>query len=407
MTGTRSNLPVPPETLPTTPVLVGIGQHSERIGEPAYEALSPADLAARAASAALADAGLAADRVQVLACPRQFDETFPGMPSILGRPQSFPRAVASRVGADHARDDLLGQRRPVAAAAGHRAGRTHRAGRARRGHGRDERGDLDRPRPGVASRQAGPHRAERRRPGRPAAAARGDRRRAARSSTGSPTPHAVRVLRERAPAPARLDAQRERRRHGPLVRAVHRGRRRNPHAAVREVRTAEELVTVTESNRMVSDPYPKNVVAREKVNQAAAVLLVSTAVADELGIAAERRVHLRGHSDLRDREFLTRESLSRALPAETRDRGVAGDGRRRPRRRVVARPLQLLPVGGQPRGRGVRPRARGPAPPHRHRRPAVLRRAGQRLLPARGRRGRRALSARARLAGGSSAPTAG
>ena len=91
----------------------------------------------------------------------------------------------------------------------------------------------------------------------------------------------------------------------------------NPHAAVREVRTAEELVTVTEANRMVSDPYPKNLIAREKVNQAAAVLLVSTAVADELGIAADRRVHLRGHSDLRDREFLTRESLSRALPAET------------------------------------------------------------------------------------------
>lgn len=82
----------------TTPVLVGLGQHSERIGEPSYEALSPADLAARAASAALADAGVLPDRVQVLACPRQFDDTFPGMPAMLGRPESFPRAVASRIG---------------------------------------------------------------------------------------------------------------------------------------------------------------------------------------------------------------------------------------------------------------------------------------------------------------------
>ena len=74
----------------TTPLLIGLGQHSERIGEPSYEALSPADLAARAGRIALEDAGIAAGRVQVVACPRQFDETFPGMPSILGRPQSFP-----------------------------------------------------------------------------------------------------------------------------------------------------------------------------------------------------------------------------------------------------------------------------------------------------------------------------
>ena len=85
-------------TVHTTPVLIGLAQHSERIGEPSYEALSPADLAARAAAAALADAGVPPDRVQVVACPRQFDETFPGIPARLGRPQSFARAVASRVG---------------------------------------------------------------------------------------------------------------------------------------------------------------------------------------------------------------------------------------------------------------------------------------------------------------------
>ena len=39
-----------------TPVLIGVGEASERIDAPNYAALSPADLAGKAAAAALADA---------------------------------------------------------------------------------------------------------------------------------------------------------------------------------------------------------------------------------------------------------------------------------------------------------------------------------------------------------------
>src|SRR5580704_8762005 len=42
---------------PRTPVIVGVGQSSERLGEPGYRRRSPVDLSADAAADALADTG--------------------------------------------------------------------------------------------------------------------------------------------------------------------------------------------------------------------------------------------------------------------------------------------------------------------------------------------------------------
>ena len=44
----------------------------------------------------------------------------------------------------------------------------------------------------------------------------------------------------------------------------------NPHAAAPTVRSAAELVTPSEANRPIADPYTRYIVAREKVNQGAA-----------------------------------------------------------------------------------------------------------------------------------------
>ena len=40
-----------------TPVIIGVGQYSERVGEPGYEALSSMDMAGRALAGAIEDAG--------------------------------------------------------------------------------------------------------------------------------------------------------------------------------------------------------------------------------------------------------------------------------------------------------------------------------------------------------------
>jgi acetyl-CoA C-acetyltransferase len=55
-------------------------------------------------------------------------------------------------------------------------------------------------------------------------------------------------------------------------------------------------------------------VAREKVNQGAAVLLMSVAAARRLGVPADRWVFLHGHADVRERDLMDRADLS-ASPA--------------------------------------------------------------------------------------------
>lgn len=84
----------------------------------------------------------------------------------------------------------------------------------------------------------------------------------------------------------------------------------NPHAAAPVERSAAELVTPTEANRPIADPYTRYIVAREKVNQGAAVLLTSVAAARCLGIPADRWVLLHGHADLRERDLMDRADLS-------------------------------------------------------------------------------------------------
>ena len=68
----------------------------------------------------------------------------------------------------------------------------------------------------------------------------------------------------------------------------------NPHAWFRVARSAEEIVTPTARNRMVGYPYTKYTIAAMDVDMAAAVILVSHATAESLGVPAERRVYLRG-----------------------------------------------------------------------------------------------------------------
>ncbi len=71
------------------------------------------------------------------------------------------------------------------------------------------------------------------------------------------------------------------------------GFRRNVHR--------DELVTVTEANRMVGFPYPKYLNAIIQVDQAAALIMMSTEKADALGVPVDARVYLNGCSDTVER----------------------------------------------------------------------------------------------------------
>ena len=66
----------------------------------------------------------------------------------------------------------------------------------------------------------------------------------------------------------------------------------NPHAAAPKHRSAAELATITERNRIVAEPYTRMTVARDQVNQAAAIIIASAAKARELGVPEDKWVHI-------------------------------------------------------------------------------------------------------------------
>lgn len=85
-----------------TPVIVGVGQASERLDDPGYQGLSAVGLAAAALRAALddtaADPAAVAGAVDTVAGVRQFETSVPGARAPLGRSDNFPRSVAGHAG---------------------------------------------------------------------------------------------------------------------------------------------------------------------------------------------------------------------------------------------------------------------------------------------------------------------
>ena len=89
---------------PNTPVVVGVGQAAERIDDPNYRGMSPVELAAAAARAAVDDCGAedAGAAIDTVAGVRQF-EISGVINAPLGRSNNYPRSVANRIGAAPAR----------------------------------------------------------------------------------------------------------------------------------------------------------------------------------------------------------------------------------------------------------------------------------------------------------------
>lgn len=90
---------------------------------------------------------------------------------------------------------------------------------------------------------------------------------------------------------------------------------RHPNAWFPQARTAEEIRTVTDVNRMVAFPYPKYMCAVLEVDQAAGVLVCSAAKAQALGIPEDRWVYVWGGADYPDGEFMTTKVNYHTSPA--------------------------------------------------------------------------------------------
>lgn len=278
-----------------TPVVIGVGQYSERVGEPGYAALSYMDLAGRALAAAIADSGASgsvADAIDTLAAIRAFEMSRPDRKPPFGAASNVPRAIASRVGASPARailtttggqtnQQLVGEFAAAIAAGesqcavivGSEAISTVLALSAKGeipDWSEEVEGDFEDQGFGVDELLE------------PALFMHG--------ASGAIPLYALAENARRHRLGMGLEEYRLE--IGELFAPFTRVAAANPHSAAPVERSAEELATVTDRNRIVAEPYPRMTVARDQVNQAAAVIVASAGLARALGVPEDKWVHI-------------------------------------------------------------------------------------------------------------------
>ena len=333
------------EVADNTPVIIGVGQVSERIGEPGYAERSHMDLAAAALKQAFADTHARRSLPQALdtlVAVRQFEQSATRYAAPFGHADNPPWAIARRVGAhpERAIHEVVGGDRPqrlvgelaaeiaagrskVAALAGAEALSTVRALLAR-GETRDwsehRRGENEDRGFGVEGEIADIATAQTDKYYRETLEDRGPNYgnivdlTALRHGIAAPIGGyalAENVRRER--LGLSLDAYRME--IGKLFAPFTRVAAANPHAAAPTVRSAEELAVLTERNRLVAEPYSRLVVSRDQVNQGAAVVLASAGEARRLGVPEERWVHIHGVADCAEPTLLSRANMEQSPAA--------------------------------------------------------------------------------------------
>ncbi len=301
-----------------TPVIVGAGQVVERIGEPGWRGVSAADLAAQAAQQAIEDCGAMRDlkpMIEVVSAIRTFEDSG-AAPSPFGKPDKFPLAVARRLGIAPklAILEAVGGQSPVTALVdmaeriargeiaaglvfGAEAISTTRhlvsQGETRDWTEHDEGEVEDRGSARMLTRQGIAH-----------------------GIVSAPIAYALLENARR----ARLGMGREEYRlaMGELFAPLSAVAANNPYSsAASDPLPAEEIATITPKNRMIADPFPLKVVARDQVNQGAALLIMSAASARQAGVPEGKWVYLHGAAQAAEPDILERADPGAYPAAET------------------------------------------------------------------------------------------
>ncbi|MET0378248.1 MAG: acetyl-CoA acetyltransferase, partial [Spongiibacteraceae bacterium] len=309
---------------PNTPILIGVGQYNEKLDDANYQAMSPADLAAAAARLACEDAAgfggveKLAGLIDAVAGVRLVADSVPPaarkMLVPFGSTNNFPRSVANRIGANPATavyspacgdepqilvsefcEKIFAGEVKMALVFGAEAASTQRNAQTQKQEldwNENVDGQLeDRNQKQILrTRHMAQH--------------------------GMMMPVSTYPVFEQARR-HRLGLTREdyAKIIGKLFARFSRVSADNPYSSSGpKAYSADEIGTTTERNRMISDPYTRLMVARDQVNQGAAVLLTSVGVAQELGIDENRWVFLHGYAGAHERAVLERADLG-ASPA--------------------------------------------------------------------------------------------
>ncbi|AFM18975.1 hypothetical protein Mycch_4261 [Mycolicibacterium chubuense NBB4] len=302
---------------PRTPVVVGVGQFTERIDDPDYRGMSAVDLATAAAQAALADTGAdataVAGAVDTVYGLRQFEISGP-MPATLGKSNNYPRSVMRRLGGDPRRvvlepvggqgpqklvteagDAIVAGNADVVMIMGSEPGST-----AKYFANRDDKPDFTEHVDGQLEDRG--HQIY----------SYIDEYTVQHGLTGAPVQYGL--LENARRARLGLGVAQYRQAMAELFAPMSKVAAKNPFSSSPVERSVEEIETVTDENRMICDPYPRLLVARDTVNQGAAIVLTSVESARKLGVPEEKWVFLHGHSDLVEQPLLDRVDLG-ASPA--------------------------------------------------------------------------------------------
>ena len=298
---------------PRTPVIVGVGQFTERIDDPDYRGMSAVDLATEAVRAAIADTGAdvtaVAQAIEVFAGLRQFEICTPFADPPLGASDNYVRSVAQRVGADPERAVLEpiggnGSQKvltefaaliaageiEVALVLGSEPGST-----AKFFSGKDQKPDFTEHVGGqLEDRGYGFEQYM-------------SEYTASHGLTGAPVQYGLLDNARRAHLGLGVGAYR--RQMAELFAPFSEVAAKNPFSSSPVERSVTEIETVTDENRMICDPYPRLMVARDTVNQGAAALMMSVAAARALGVPEDKWVYLRGHASQTEQDLLDRVDL--------------------------------------------------------------------------------------------------
>ena len=298
-----------------TPILVGAGQYVDRAPPTLEHSLAPVDIAAEAAHRALDHAGAVGDlraMVDVLAVARLFEHSVRDRvlwPNPFGGPNNLPRAVAQRIGVKPRRalysevggetpQRLVnqmaeaihaGEIRAAVVTGGEALATIRKATRAGlQFDWREEvNGDFEDlwPDGEMISDYEARH--------------------------GLAYPIRVYCLFEQVLRhELKLSREQYRARIGQVFAPFSAVAAGNRYAQFPEVRSAHEIATASSANFELCEPYTKWMVAQDAVNQGAAVVLTSVALARELGIPETHWVYLRAYADVDDQVILNRPRLA-------------------------------------------------------------------------------------------------
>lgn len=300
-----------------TPIIIGVGQSVEQVPDDLALAASHADMAGRAATKALYDARIPAAQIDHIACTRIFSDSTPAYACPFGRADKFPLAVAARIGAAPTSTiyDSIGGQTPqtlvaecakelmagayeIALIAGGEALANMRAGQ-RSG------AELD-----WAETHDGPY--EDRGPFNGPLFIH-----ATEVTHGLHQPMMYYGLMETARRIARgEDVETYKHKMTTSLAPMSEVAAQNPYAMFPKHYSAADLAAVTEDNRWLVSPYTKYLVAKDGVNQGAAVIMTTVGKAKALGLDTSRWIYLHGHADTSERLMLERENIGRSAAME-------------------------------------------------------------------------------------------